>query len=101
MSTLLGIIDIIVKILGWIWFGSLLLVLLLGIFLGIRHLLFELYGLITWQERKPVYLWEGNSFFMDWLSFSTPDHYVWQKRETPKFIIKIKEYFKKHVSKNS
>lgn len=48
----------------------------------IRHICFFLYGLFTWQKRVPIYVWRGNSFLMDWLSFNSPDHYEWKKMKS-------------------
>lgn len=49
------------------------------------------YGLFTWQKRVPVYVLTGNSFMIDLLDMSRPDHYEWRKMKTP--IQWIKEKF--------
>ena len=90
---MMDVITTIVKCLGWFWFSLIALAVVYGLLLWLWRLLQWIYGLLTWQKRTPIYVWSGNSFFMDLLSFSSPDHYEWRKRETPKFIIKIRNWY--------
>lgn len=77
------IFNIVFNIGGW-FTVCILTAFILGVAgLIIRHICFFLYGLFTWQKRVPVYKWCGNSFLMDQLSFSSPDHYEWRKMKMP------------------
>lgn len=54
-----------------------------------------LYGLFTWQKKVAVGRDIGNNSISNMFAFLFPvDHYEWHKRETPKWIEKLKKIFK-------
>ena len=66
------------------WVGFIVICVCVGLpllYVILKYTWFFLYGLFTWQERVPIYIWRGTSFLMDWISFSCPDHYEWRKRK--------------------